>query len=365
MSAAFSFPDYRASVLLGPIPDELFAELPELYHSLFSTREWFESHETWRPVGACVLDEPRHVLILGDEGSRTLRVYNKTFAMAPADVVRACRAIFRASPQTNRLHFNVGFPPRLLGLPLRELGHTDHYVVPLPATMQEYEASLGKSTRRNLRLYDNRLRRAHPEASSEVYVPDAGQAAALLDRLVAWKIARFSARGRTTYWETRRDEHDALLQLLLTAGGVAQVTLIDDEPAAVTLIFFTGGTATAQEWAHDPRYEPLHLGFISLRDAVRLAIDRGAQRMDLLWGNGDFKERFGGRVTRNASVSVFPRGLARFSSLDEARHVYAVRVRREAGHVYWDLRHRGGRMIRSVRRGVRDAAATAEGEGTA
>lgn len=357
-----AFPDLRASVVLGPVADEALAELPGLYGSLFSTREWFAAFEDWRPCGVCRLDDPRHVLVLGREGAGAVRVYNKTFAMEPVDAERACRAIFRAMPGLRRIHLNVSFPPGELRLPSRELGYTDHYVIDLPPSMADYEDALGKSTRRNLRLYENRLRRAHPDVQTTTFVPG-DQASGLLDLIVEWKIARFSARGRTTYWETREREYTGLLSLLSHLGE-AQVTAIDGRAAAIVLLFFVGDGAFAQEWAHDPRYESLHLGFVTLKEAVRLAIDRGSRRMDLLWGNGPYKERFGATPRRNTSLSVFPSSLARLYSLGEAGDVAARRARQEFRRTYWDVRHRAGRVLRAGTGESQDAPKrTQKGEG--
>lgn len=353
-----AFPDLGASVELGPVSEEALAELPCLYGSLFSTREWFAAFEDWRPGGVCRLEHPRHLLVLGDEGGGTVRVYNKTFAMEPRDAERACRAIFRALPGARRIHLNASFLPRELRLPRRELGHTDHYVIDLPESMPEYEAALGKSTRRNLRLYENRLRRAHPDVQTRTFIPGE-QAAGLLDLIVEWKIARFSARGRTTYWETREREYSGLLELLSHAGE-AQVTTIDGRTAAIVLLFFVGNGVFAQEWAHDPDYESLHLGFVTLKEAVGLAIDRGARSMDLLWGNGPYKERFGATPRRNVALSVFPSSIARLYSLGEARDIAARRAKEEARRRYWDARHRAGRMLRAGVNRSRDAASKAQ-----
>jgi CelD/BcsL family acetyltransferase involved in cellulose biosynthesis len=276
------FPDLGATVVLGDVPEVLIAELPSLYDNLFSTREWFEVYFDWQPAGCCVLDTPCHVLVFGRQGD-TVEIYNRTFAIAPRDAERACRAIFSALPFVHRIHFHVLFPPDQLRLPVRVLGARDHMMIDLPATAEEWETSLGKSTRRNLKLYENRLRRAHPDARTDV-IAATDRAEELLDLLVAWKIARFSAKGRTTYWESRSAEYPRMLKLL-RRGGEAQVTTIGGQTVAIVLLFWVGSGVCAQEWAHDPEYESLHLGFVSLRAAVHLAIQRGASTMDLLWGN--------------------------------------------------------------------------------
>jgi CelD/BcsL family acetyltransferase involved in cellulose biosynthesis len=341
------YPDLDATVLAGPPPDALLDQLPELYGSLFSTREWFESFDDWRPAAACVLDSPRHVLVIRDGGD-TLTVYNKAFPIAPADAARACRALFRAFPRARRIHLEVMFPPSRLELPKRVLYSTDHMVVDLPGSAEAYDAALGKSTRKNLRLYANRARRAFPDLHTETVTP-AADGGAIVDLIVKWKIARFAAQGRTTYWEQRPGEYTNLVDLLRRCGE-AQVTSIGGTPVAVVLLFPVGASMCAQEWAHDPEYERFHLGFVSLHEAIHASIARGATSIDLLWGNAPYKERFGATLRRATALSVFPTQAARLHSLGEAREVAVRDLRREGRRMYWDARHAAGRALRRSRR---------------
>lgn len=343
MTSDAFFPDLRASLVTGPVSDELLDELPTLYGSLFATREWFTSFEDWRPAGACVLDDPRHILVYRRDGD-TLIVYNKAFPIAPGDVKRACRALFRALPDVRRIRLEVMFPASELRLPHRVLYSTDHMVIDLPESAAGYDASLGKSTRRNLRLYENRVRRAFPDARTEIVAPGDG-GGAIMDLIVKWKIARFATQGRTTYWEKRPKEYDCLVELLRHCGE-AQITYLTDAPAAIVLLFFVGDSVCAQEWAHDPEHESLHLGFVSLYQAVCEAISRGVTSMDLLWGNAPYKARFGAKLRRATALSVFRSQTARLYSLREAREVASRRLQREGQRRYWQARHAAGRLVR-------------------
>ena len=361
MDQQLTFADLGAVVELGEVGDARFAELPVLYASLFSTKNWFDAYFSGPATGCCILDDPRHVLVFRREGG-TVEIYNRMFAIAPCDAERACRALFRAFPFVHRVRLHVLFPPRELRLPVRDLGGRDHMMLELPETAEAWEASLGKSTRRNLKLYENRLRRAHPDALTEVIDP-ASRAAELLDLLVAWKVARFSARGQTTYWESRPEEYALMLELLRRDAEV-QITSINGRVAAIVVLFWNGSGVCAQEWAHDPDYESLHLGYTSLRAAVKLAIERGARTMDLLWGNEQYKERFGARHVTSSGVSVFPSQTARVHSLGEARELASRRVGRTARRRYWQARHQAGRLARGATDRVR-AARSRNDRGTA
>jgi CelD/BcsL family acetyltransferase involved in cellulose biosynthesis len=152
---------------------------------------------------------------------------------------------------------------------------------------------------------------------------------------------------------------------LLRRSGEAQITTIDGRIAAIVVLFWNGSGVCTQEWAHDPEYESLHLGFISLRAAVTLAIERGARTMDLLWGNEQHKERFGARHVTSSGLSVFPSQTARLHSLGEARDVASRRIGRAARRRYWQARHQAGRLVRGAAartRGGREKDQTGESE---
>ncbi|NLE23130.1 MAG: GNAT family N-acetyltransferase [Actinobacteria bacterium] len=354
MKQRLAYPDLGATVELGEVRDDLLAELPALYGSLFSTSDWFDLFFDRPPTGCCILEDPRHVLVFGRDGRGTVEIYNRTFEITPRDAERACRALFRVLPFVHRIRLHVLFAPGELRLPTRVLGTRDHLMLDLPGTAEEWEASLGRSTRRNLKLYENRLRRAYPDARTEVIDPR-DRAEELLDLIVAWKVARFSAKGLTTYWETRPDEYTLVFELLKRGNGEAVVTTVDGRVAAIVLLFWIGQSVCAQEWAHDPAFDSLHLGFVCLRAAIRHAISRGAVSMDLLWGNEQYKERFGARHVPSSGISVFPTRRARLHTLREERQVAWRRLRREGSRRYWQARHQAGRVVRGATARVRAA----------
>ncbi len=236
--------DLGATVYPECVPEGLADELPILYSSLFSTLDWFLAYDRKRPTGACVLDEPRHVILFHRDG-HILEVLNKSFACAPEDARRICRALFQVMPDVYLIHFSVMFPPQDLGLPWRLLERFDHMVIDLPDSVDEYYASLGKRTRKNVRWYQNRLERAHPDVHVEVVKPGE-RSRELLDQLIAWKTQRFRRTGRVTYWETNATLADRVADLIRRCGEV-RMTLVEDEPAALDVCFRTGDTAVIVE----------------------------------------------------------------------------------------------------------------------
>jgi CelD/BcsL family acetyltransferase involved in cellulose biosynthesis len=350
-----SFSELGATVHLGDAPQHLLDELPGLYGSVFSTPEWWASLDRKRPQGVCVLDRPRHVIAFTVEGD-TVEVLNKVFIIRASDARRACLAIFRAVPQTRRVHIEVPFPPRELRLPLRVRNVAEHLVIDLPATVAEYDASLGKRTRGNLRNFQNRLRRDHPDADTRITVPGA-DVSELFDQFLVWKNDWFHARhGYATFWEGK-PEFVGQYKELLSAGGEAHLTTISGELAAIRFMYPLGDSTVSLQGSFDPAYEKYRLGLVSSYWTICDAIERGMRRVNLLWGTPDYKTHLGATPRPSAQLSVFRSQTARLYSLDEARGIMKTNLGRRSRRTYWKARAVAGRTLRRAGLLRRDEAA--------
>lgn len=337
--AIVRFAELGSSVHLGSVPDGLADELPGLYGSLFSTRDWFLAYDRVAPNGACVLEEPRHVVLFRHEGD-TVDVLNKVFLCPPPESERICRSIFRALPKARRIRMDVMFEPERLRLPKRVLYRMSRMVIELPDSVEEYRRSLGKSTRRNVRRYQSLLRRSFPDIRTRVMEPGP-HSRAVVDRLVRWKIQRFRAKGQVTYWETSHDLVDRVSELLERCGTV-RVTTIDGVEAALDICFRIGDTAYVYESAHDPRFDEFSLGFLTFYWLVADAIESGATRLDALEGSRASKALLGAQPVRTTTLSIFRSRSSRLWSPGEE-----VRVTRRR------LTLALQRLRRAVARGVR------------
>ena len=330
--------DLGASVRLGPVDQELLDELPGLYGSLFSTSAWFTALDQKVPDGVCVLDDPRHVIVFCHDDD-TVDVLNKAFPIAPRDVYRAARAIFRKMPWIRRIHVEVLFEARELRVPKRVLATADDLVVELADCGGEYTASLGKRTRKNLRNFENRLRRRHPHAETRVFIPSPDELPALAEQMVDWNIARLQVRGIKSGFTDRPDRRARLQHLLSLAGAEAHLTTIQGRPAAIEFVVYVGSEATVYAGAFDLAYQGEHLGFLSTYWAVREVARRGYRRCHLLWTTGAYKARLGATPQTATQLSLFRTPASRLWYADEARAVHWRDFRKAARRRYWDARH--------------------------
>jgi len=354
VAVAVSLADLHALVYPTAIPPGSLDELPALYGSLASTEPFFRIHEGILPTGSCILEGPHHVLVFCQNGD-TVEILNKVFEIPPADAARACTAIFRAMPHIRRIHLEVMFPPNQLPLPWRALSDSLHRLIDLPATVDEYTASLGVSARRNLRKYERRLLRDFPDRTTQVMVTG-DRSSELFQLFRDWKASRFAKHGKRSYWENKPEAVKAFTDLLRESGE-AQVTYVGGEPAGMILFFSLGSVIDSNEGAFDPRYERYALGSLMNYWMVCHAVRSGARRVYLGMGPNDYLEQFGSKTVSATRLSVFRNPIARLWSLDEASDIARRRLRRAVHTSYWRIRHVAVRVARAagVRRRIDEA----------
>jgi hypothetical protein len=329
------------------VPSSELDALPGLYGNVASTAPFFRLYDYLDVPAACVLHRPHHVFVFRKDG-RTVEVLNRTCAVPPEDVERACAAIFRGLPDTRRIHMDVTCSPAELALPVRFLFRRDYRAIEIPGGPEEYTASLGKHTRRNLRSYERRWSRDHPGSDIRV-VSCEGRAEELFEQFRVWKRARFAGRGTPSHWDEVRNagEH---YTALLEEGGEALVVSIDGEPVGTSFFFHVGSTIESQEAAYDTRFEPYALGTLMHYWTALEAARRGCTRVSLGPGPNAYFERFGSTLRPSYRISVFRSELARLDSLNEAAETGRRRLRLGARSTYWKSRHTAGTVLRKFRR---------------
>ena len=297
------YADLGAVVHLDGIPSLLEAELPSLYASAFCTPEYFRIyHDRPEILCACELREPRHIVVFSVRGA-TAEVLNKGWSIAPEAFDRAARAVFRTHPHLRRIRVELGFAPHDLTLPVRDLYCERDFVVELPSTPDEWESTLGPSTRHNLNKYRNRLRRERPNFELRVIQGETLDLE-LVELAFAWNRASIRGRGDQWFYE---DEPEAPHRLwrLMQQGGLCLCGAVDGRYAAVNLSVVLGDQCWALVTGTDPRYRQDHLGLLMFTHLVAASIERGCRRLDWSWGMPEYKQRLGGRPTPIHRASVF------------------------------------------------------------
>lgn len=342
------FPDLGATIQCTAACPLLAAQLPERYSSVFCTLEYFDLYDHPPNLNACVLDQPDHVVLFTVKG-RTIDILNKLIDIEPEAVARVAAAIFRAFPTARRIRTEVKYQPAELRLPLRVRYRAEDLVVDLPATEDDYRASLGKTTRKHLQQYANQLRRRYPDATMTVREREE-ISLEVVEQVAEWNRQRMREKGDLSSYE-RDPEAIRPLWAMLQRHGMALCCSIGGAPAAGQLILRVGDDTWVHTVGFDSRYADVHLGLTMTYTSIVESIRRGCRRVHLLFGTPIYKERLGAVPVAAYQISIYRSPLLKLAYAREAWSVLVVNRKR----IYWRVR---GRLKQRLLGGGRAAPPT-------
>ena len=201
-----------------------------------------------------------------------------------------CRAVFSRFAYAESVCFNaISLPRPLSGLVLQQYAFSENYVIALPDRVDDYEAALGKSTRKTIRGYGNRLRRDHPGLCWEVLQGSdmrSDELRRFIRQLQEFKRTSMASRGKRA--EISRRESARMLKLALETGLIG-IARIDGRIVGGSLACRVGDNYVMLLSAAEPSLESYRLGmlccFWSVCDCIRV----GARECHLLWGRYQYK----------------------------------------------------------------------------
>ena len=164
-------------------------------------------------------------------------------------------------------------------------------VLPLPASWEEYEASLGRNLRQNLRRYARKLDASHNTVVERLVVRD-HEVTDTVKRLAEFHQQIRTARGdRGSFADPLMiDFHRTAALRFLEAGRLRLHRLdVDGRMAAAISCFRHGETVSFYATGYDPALAAYGPGRRVLAAAIRSAIDEGATRFDFLRGDEAYK----------------------------------------------------------------------------
>ena len=169
-------------------------------------------------------------------------------------------------------------------------------VLDLPPTWEDYERSLGKNLRQNLRRYARKLDREAGAPVIERMVTDRAEVELTIDALAALHQSVRTGRGdRGSFDEPAlRSFHRAAALGLHDAGRLRLHRLdVDGRAVAVIYCFRHGDTVAFYSTGYDTGFARYGPGRRIMAVAIRAAIDEGATRFDFLRGDEEYKAAWG------------------------------------------------------------------------
>ena len=275
------------------IPAFAEATLERLYEHLFS------SLTQVRVYGGLTDDVSTYVvrdsgsivtLLLFRIAGDRVQVLNQGLKIGSADIQRFADYIFSVYPQCKLIDFHaVDIGKTTLTRPWQSFLCSEDIVVTLPATAEEYLASLGRNTRRNIRRYMDRLMRSFPSFRMEFH-DGASVDEHAVRRIIEFNRARMAGKNKVSTLDDT--EAERILRIVRSCGMVGVAT-IDGEICAGAIGYRVGGNFFLYVLAHDPKYDGYWIGILSCYLTMCECIARGWKELHFLWGRYEYKFTLG------------------------------------------------------------------------
>lgn len=269
--------------------------LDRLYGSLFASHRHLQlcedGHAAPHTWVAYRCGEIAGVLLFRIEALRVL-VLTEMFVLDDVLAASFCQSVFARYCAPHIIVFNaVSLRVLPAALPCQHFVFSENYVIDLPDSVETYRDRLGKSTRKTLKGYGNRLLRDYPElewrAFSAAELPRHEQRT-FVRQLQAFKRASMAARGKHALADTR---DTARMLMMASESGLFGMATLHGKLCAGSLACRVGDSYVMLLSASDPAFSAYRLGMLSCYWAICDCIRRGARQCHLLWGRYQYKEQ--------------------------------------------------------------------------
>jgi hypothetical protein len=239
-------------------------------------------------------------------------VLNEMIDIAPSGLERFATYIFEHFPAIDVIRFNaVNTTPAAIGFPVQRHNAKDTFMISLPATSDEYLATIGKSTRAKLRSRLNNIKKNVPNFDVKFLANDD------IDEDTVRRIARLSEQRIHTRGVKLR--HDvARMMALARECGVVTVLLIDGRMCAGSINYRIGDSVFGEVLAHDSEYNRLGVGSLCVYYTICESIRTGVKKFYLGGGQFGFKERMLGERLDMDQLQIYRSHQRVFTNLDLA-----------------------------------------------
>ncbi len=291
------------------LPDFIVAALDRLYGSMHSSARYFRLCEPGQPLPHAWVGWRRGeivgALLFRIQRSR-VKVLTEMLSIDSSVVDAFCRSAFGRYPQVSLIHFNaVQVVGPLLRWPSLSSECSEDHVIELPATVDMYRAGLGKSTRKTLNGYGNRIERELPGLQWHCVAGDAISFASLrslVRQLQRFKRESMQERGKRAAID-RRDT--ARLLLLARERGLIGMAMLNGRLVAGSVACRFGEHYVMLLSAADPSFAQLRLGFLACYWAICDCIRYQASACHLLWGRYEYKRQLLGQLRPLSRLGLF------------------------------------------------------------
>lgn len=309
---------------------ELAAAMDALYAHLYASPRYFEAAQALQGAQVYVASRAgRPLAILPYHHARgEVTVASEYMTVEAAEIERFARHMFARHRDVRRVVFpRVCAQPEGMRLPWHALVASEDMVVHLPPTVKDYEAAIGKNTRRNIKRYTSALQKDFPSYRYDLYLESDIREQDVRD-IIALSVMRMKSKNIVPRFN--ETEVNWIVDFAKT-NGIVGVARIDGEVAAGAIGFRIGDHYFMHVIAHHPKYNDYSLGILCYYHTLCEGIVRGARRFHLLNGRYGYKYRLLAQCTDVIHLDVYR---SRFAALLQMPRI----ARKEAKGRVWRLK---------------------------
>jgi hypothetical protein len=300
------------------VPDFVALEMDRLYGNFFSSLAALElDEEKSKGINTYVVRKDQQfvaiLLFLIEDGR--VKVLNEVIRIDSDDIALFARYIFAAFKNVNVISFKaIETDIQKIAFPHQRFNYSEDIAMSLPGTQQEYLASLGKNTRRNIKRYTDKLKRSFPSFDYKVYEKDDVDERQIRD-IVALNRERMASKQKTSSLD--KQETQNIIERTKSCGLVGIAT-INDKICAGAISYCTGDNYFLDVLAHDLTYNDYWIGILCCYMTICQCITRGGKEFHFLWGRYDYKFTLGATLRDLDYVVVYRSRLQFFLNGDFA-----------------------------------------------
>ncbi len=241
------------------------------------------------------------VFLFRREG-KEVKVISEFIQLDQATMLLFVDFIFARYPSVKLVSFNkIQAEPSRFSYPCQHVNCTEDIIVALPATVEEYQARLGKNMRRNIKRYHSALQTDFPSYRYRVYVMEEISEQHLRDII---QLNRTRMAGKNIVSRIDEEETQWIVQLAKRCGIVGVAT-VDGKVCGGAIGFRIGVNYFMHVIAHDPAYNDYSLGILCYYFTICEGIVRGGKHFHLLLGRYEYKYRLLGVTQEIAHVDIY------------------------------------------------------------
>lgn len=291
------------------VPECAAQALDRLHGSLYASFSYFCLSDSARPVPHTWIGY-RHGEVVGVLLFRLrfdqVQVLTEMFCLEQTVADAFCRAVFARFSEVKRIHFNaISLAGQLSGWPSQSYTFSENYVIRLPKSVDQYHAAIGKSTRKTLRGYGNRLQRDFPDFRWEVREVGelrAHELRSVVRQLHHFKRESMAARGKRADISRR----ETLRSLILARrSGLIGIARIGNRICGGSLSCRIGDNYVMLLSAADPALASYRLGILCCFWSVCDSINAGGRECHLLWGRYHYKTQLLGEPRSLYRLTIY------------------------------------------------------------